>query len=246
MCSSEILKREIKSKNELKIKRKLDKRITKLEKKYKDLIDKANNYSNNHSHRQIFLKYKKKSIKVKDDIYKLIIPFLEANDPEFKKIALENYGILEVDEFKMKTVEQCGGIFGNYAAEMIGKVNRNGLLYLTTTKSDLSFLNPFSKYQYPSRLRGRIDCLGYVRIITTEVGTAFFKTIPKFYVGKIGKNGEIDLLITGRESDYITGKIMMSKLVGNLLLRNEVDDKRFWSNCDLLIDIIERFRNNYC
>jgi len=224
---------------------KIEKRLRKLEKEYNKLKSRADYYVNKPEYRHIYLKRKKEEVDVKNKIYRLIVPILEENDIEFKSIANENYEILEIDEFNIKTVEENYSVFGNYATVLEGEINDNGLIYLTTKKSDLGVFNFMSKHEFATRLKGKIDCLGNASVEIVETGFARFKTIPSFFTGQIGKNGEFDIFLEEREVDFLSGKTIMTKLIGNPMINKKGKERKFWENRKLLIAKIEEYRNNY-
>jgi hypothetical protein len=219
--------------------------IEKLEKKYRKVCEKLNGLNEFGDSRINFIRYKKKEIELKNSINQLLIPVLEESNSEFKRIANENYKLLKNLNFQLKTRTIAGSIFGSYSPELQGNINQNGVIYCKTIKSNFPIMNPFVSFEFTSKYKGEISCLGNITLRTVKVDGALLKTIPSTFTGTIQKNGK-NILVETNVCDNnfsLGGKTIIAEIVGNPFGK-QIDKKElFFSNKKKLEEILNNYRN---
>lgn len=219
-------------------------KIEKLEKKYRNVCDKLSGLDEFGESRLRYVRNKQKEIELKNTINRLLAPILEERNLEFKRIANENYTLLTKLNFQLKTRTLAASLFGHYSSELQGSINPNGVVYCRTKKSNFPILNPFSSFEFTSKYKGEIDCLGNISLRTVSVGGALLKNIPSTFTGTVYKNGK-DILVETNvcDNDFtLAGKMIISEIVGNPFGKQKVKKELFFSNKKKLEHIIEEYR----
>ncbi len=219
-------------------------KIEKLEKRYNKICIKLSCLSEFGASRKTYIKYKQKEIELKNIINQLLTPILEENNPEFKRIANQNHELLKSLNFKLKTRTTGASLLGYFTSEMKGSINHNGVVYFKTKKTNFPIIRLTSSFEFPSKFKGEIDCLGNIKLQATLVDAAFLKTIPSTFIGTIEKNGrEIIVETTDRDYDLtFSGKLIVSEIVGNLFEKQNNNKGLFFSNKRKLESILEEYR----
>jgi hypothetical protein len=201
---------------------------------------KLNRYQAIGDTRYMYLKYKRRQVKVDNEINMLLLPVLESENQKFHEISHQNYSILESSDFKFKITENGLSMAGSYTEFMEGSIHSNGYLYCETKEVNFPF--PFSSYFYPAEMKGLIDCLGNVRLETTRTLPALIKRLPVVFSSKIGPNGNIKLIASEREPDFITsGDMYVSKIIG-YPFKSKEDEEEFLENRLKLLELLDEFR----
>lgn len=219
-------------------------KIEKLEKQYINVCEKLSCLNEFGATRKTYVKYKQKEIKLRNNIYQLLTPILEENNLEFKQIASQNYEILKNLSFKLKTRTVGASLLGYYTYEMQGSINPNGVIYCRTRKTNFPIFRLFASYEFPSMFKGKIDCLGNIKLQAVSVDNAFLKTIPNTFTGTVEKNGR-DIIIETNDRDYdftLSGKLIVSEIVGNPFGKQNSIKDLFFSNKRKLESILEENR----
>lgn len=221
-------------------------KIEKLEKKYSKLCTKLGGLDEFGESRSIFVRYKQEEIALKNTINKLLAPVLEESNDEFKRIANENYALLKNLNFQLKTRTIAGSIFGYYSSELQGNINANGVVYCRTKKSNFPIINLFASFEFSSKYKGEIDCLGNIILRTVSVGGALIKNLPSSFTGDVQNNGKDILVETNvRDNDFtLGGKMIISEIVGNPFGKQIDKKKQFFANKKRLEQIIDEYRND--
>jgi hypothetical protein len=121
--------------------------------------------------------------------FNLIATYFENNDAEYRRLVRENYSVLERDHIHFNVYATNLGVYSAYSTQFEGKVHDNGYSYCYTTEGN-SPLNPLGEMLYPSKLKGKVDYLGNIRLYTDTTGISLFSTLPEAFEGSIGANGE--------------------------------------------------------
>jgi hypothetical protein len=222
------------------------KRIKKknLERKYSKTCAKLSRYSRNGPGRSNYLKYKKRKTDLTYQIYRLLIPIIENENEAFKKTANENYNLLKNEKINFKTHKQGLSLLGYISTKLNGRIRNNGLIYCKTEKTDLPFFRFFAPSKVPHKLEGRIDCIGNISLVTKSTQIDLVKTLPLNFHGYIDSNGRIKITANKFETD-ISGKSIISQLVGNPFLNQPEKQHQFFKNRQKLIEMLENFRYFY-
>ncbi|PKQ63816.1 hypothetical protein BZG02_07265 [Labilibaculum filiforme] len=218
--------------------------IEKLEKQYRKINNKLNGLKEFGDSIITYIRYKQKEIELKNTINQLLAPLLEANNPEFRQIANENYELLKNLNFQLKTRTLAGSVFGYYSSELQGNINQNGVVYCRTKKSNFPIINLFASFEFTSLYKGEVDCLGNIILRTAKLDGAFIKTIPSTFTGTIQKNGK-DILVETNvcDNDFtLGGKIIIYEIVGNPFGKQNDKKDLFFSNKKKLEHILLQYR----
>lgn len=221
---------------------KTPKKIKKLERKLISTAKKVDKYEQNlNFSRKFFYEHKKMQLDLNFEINRLLVPILEEQNPEFNKIARENYLLLINDNFQFKTAKTGRSLFGSLAAHYYGRLRENGHIYCQAKRTNIPL--PFSKYEYPKRFVGTIDCIGNVRIKLVSSGHALVKRVPKSFESFITKNGKIEIFSTEREHDLISqGVHIAAEIIGNPFVDKPKEYEQFFENRKKLVILLDEFR----
>ncbi len=216
-------------------------RILKLEKQSRKIFSELEQYDKYGSSRPLYIKYRVKYEKLRDEIYSLIVPILERENSEFILLANENYKLLANEAFIFKNHAESWSLIGTHASALKGKLHKNGLLYCRTYKTNLPIFDLISEMRYPKEFKGKINCLGMISLKVTRRGLAFWSTIPELYTTTISSTGDVNLTIVERDIDIVSGKRIISEIVGDPFHKDQLKLSRFIQNKEKLIKLIEEY-----
>jgi hypothetical protein len=218
----------------------IPKKVFRLSNKLKRISKKLNRYDTLGDTRYLYLKYKRRQIKVDNEINMLLLPLMEKENQKFQEIARQNYSLLASSKFKFNITENGLSMAGSYTEYMEGSIHSNGYIYCET--KEVNFPYPFASYFYPAAMAGKIDCIGNVRIKTTRTLPALIKRLPVVFDTEIGSEGYIKLVASEREADFMTGgEAYISKIIG-YPFNSKDDEDVFLANRLQLLGLLDEFR----
>jgi|GEM_PF-6677326 len=216
--------------------KKLERRLKKVEKQLDKLQGKeaSPNYLNN---------YRLKISDLNNEINRLCCINLEISNPDFKRIANENYRCVQSHDIVLKTYKEEMSYMGSYANTLNGKLKNNGHIYCNTQTTNNWIFNPFARYLFPAEFTGTMDSLGNIRLKASKIDAAFINRLPSEFIGEIDSKGKMKLKTSKTEGDFITqGKILVSKIVGEYLFESDAKANQFYSNKQELLNRIKDYR----
>jgi len=220
-----------------------DKAVAKRDRKLQKISNKITRYQNARKPNFLILKLKQEHLNLNNELNRLITLRLERENDEFKEIAKRNCNLLRNSNLVFKTSRQGMSLTGSYVNLMKGRLHNNGHIYCHTEKTNISLLNPFADYYFPSKFEGKIDCLGNVELHKTATRSALFNRVPIKLEGEITENGTIKVSTTEREHDFISGgKHIISRIVSSYTFANPNDENEFFENRNLLVDMINEYK----
>jgi hypothetical protein len=221
-----------------------DKEIIKKEKKIREIEAKIVNYRKSRVSRSIIVKWELKYQELNNYLNNRLNERLILEDDSYKDFSKKNIKLLRNNKIIFKTSRNGVSITGTHATVLKGKIHKNGHIYCQTEKTNFPIFTMFSQFSFPSAFKGRIDCLGNVRLMKSETGMALIKNLPKKLEGLITEDGIITIKTTEREGDiFSNGSYMISRIVSTYAFEDEQTEQEFFSNRNDLLGMIKDYKN---
>ncbi|MCC6818249.1 MAG: hypothetical protein IT245_05115 [Bacteroidia bacterium] len=182
---------------------------------------------------------KNQIIKIQLKQSELVDAFLISTDADFNRMVHENYACLK-NTVTFKVYSDGVSLNGTYTKEMKGYLHRNGCCYLETTKTN--GLGTLDKYAYPSKMKGQINYLGEIKLVTIEIKRALFSSAPLEFEAQLNNNNMI-ILESTKTSLELTKSIVIGKMIGELI-ENATQVEQFFSNAEKLRAIKATFEKS--
>ena len=174
----------------------------------------------------------------------LIETYLESSDKTYRDLVNANLQLLSSDKAFFKVTTNVMGIISSYATEFAGSIHDNGYAYCQSVSGN-NPLDLLADLAFPSRLSGRVDYWGNINLAASSTDMAFFKTLPTSFEGTIDSDGQIILKLKSSEMDILSGgRLMIDKLMANIIGMDKRKTAQFVSNKAELRSMIKRFEES--
>lgn len=184
--------------------------------------------------------------KIDKIIFDDVDQYLLINNSEYLKLSERNYELLENPKIIFNVYEIAVSSNLKFSENFKGKLRNNGYAYVYENDSKYGYVSyNYNDFKFPSKITGSVNHFGIINLKTLETGSKTFRKLPSEYIGKVGKDGRMELEINEckNEIDLLSrGDFCIGKLIGNYFNSNQIKTNEFNENISKMLKMMEEFK----
>ncbi len=169
--------------------------------------------------------------------------WLEETNEEFRSLAQKNLSLLAKDKVVYETKSHTYSPVGTYSAFFTGKIQPDGYAHLELKATNIG-VYPLAKYDYVGKYLGHIDYFGNIELKPVKIESALMFTRPRSYEGYVNDKGVVVLNVVKRELEMLSGRVVISGMLG-LHFSDEARREKFFNNRRRLLEIYNQAKDRF-